>query len=781
MRFAPLVLAVLAIGAHAQTTVSGRVTDASTGEGLPAATVQVPATSRGTITNREGAFELALPVGADSLVVSFVGYTPQRRAVPASGRLDVALAPAVAALGEAVVTAGDPAENIMRRVIARKARWRAGLETWRAEVYSRQTIQAGGEVVGVIEAQTLAHWDRERGLREVVQGVNRTGNFDTVPLDAFSAADQALNLYDDEIPFGGFDLMGPTSPGALTFYRFEVVGRRALGEQLVYDLGFAPRNALQPGFSGTLSVLVDADAMIGISATTSGAVQFPLVNRFDLTFDQQFSPFGLAVGGEPVWLPADFRMDAQGKAGTALLQLPEIGFAVASRFTDYEVNVAVPDSLYASERTVVDSASVARALPVAGVVPLSVEEEQALANVDSTLSLSEAFRPSGPLARFFPVTITVAGESSGRAASTGLRFSYKPEVWYDRVEGVRVGAAGTARLGRQRATVDLGYLTGPARVAASGQVVGRLSQGTFVGVTAHHDVLRLAPSWPDRLTNSLTALAGGDDYYDYVDRTGGSVWAGWWGQEAPYPVVSGWLRADEYDPSEVTTTFSLTGDLDRPTVSAVPEGVIRAGAQVRVGSWLDALRASVTGQRAASAWAEVGRSTEGSPSIVSDYVRAGAEVRWSAPTMLRRRLLPPTLHLVLAVGASRGDLPATQASGLDGAHAGVAPFGTLRARAGQSLVREFALVAWEHDFRSVPFELLGWRGASPLGLSLMVHGAHAWASAAHGALGVEPSVVHHEVGASLGLGYTVPLRVDVTYRLTDDPGVVPGVGLTRVF
>ncbi|WP_412063621.1 DUF5686 family protein [Rubrivirga sp. IMCC45206] len=781
MRFAPLVLAVLAIGAHAQTTVTGRVTDASTGEGLPAATVQVPATSRGTITNREGAFELALPAGADSLVVSFVGYTPARLAVPASGRLDVALAPAVATLGEAVVTGGNPAENIMRRVIERKGRWRAGLGTWRAEVYSRQTIRASGEVVGVIEAQTLAHWDRARGLREVVQGVNRTGNFGSVPLDAFSAADQALNLYDDEIAFGGFDLMGPTAPRALAFYRFEIVGRRALGDQLVYDLSFSPRNALQPGFAGTLAVLVDADAMVGVSATTSGAVQFPLVNRFDLTFEQQFSSFGLAVGGEPVWLPADFRMDAQGKAGTALLQLPDIGVAVASRFTDYEVNVALPDSLYVAEGTVVDSVSVARALPVAGVVPLSVEEERALADVDSTVSLTEAFRPTGPLARFFPVTITVAGEGSGRAAPSGLRLSYKPAAWYNRVEGARVGAEGTARLGRQRATVDLGYLTGPARLAASGQLVGRLSEGAFVGVTAHHDVLRLAPSWPTRVTNSVTALAGGDDYYDYVDRTGGSVWAGWWGQQAPYPVVSGWLRADGYDPSDVTTTFSLVGDLDRPTVSAVPDGVIRAGAQVRVGSWLDALRASVTGQRAVSAWAEVGRRTDGLPAVDADYARAGAELRWSTPTVLRRRLLPPTLHLVLAAGASWGDLPVTQASGLDGSHAGVAPFGTLRAREGQSLVREYALVAWEHDFRSVPFELLGWRGASPLGVSLLVHGAHAWGSAAEGAVGVEPSVVHHEVGASLGLGYTVPLRLDATYRLTDDPGVVVGVGLTRLF
>jgi hypothetical protein len=42
-------------------------------------------------------------------------------------------------------------------------------------------------------------------------------------------------------------------------------------------------------------------------------------------------------------------------------------------------------------------------------------------------------------------------------------------------------------------------------------------------------------------------------------------------------------------------------------------------------------------------------------------------------------------------------------------------------------------------------------------------------------------VTHHEVGASVGIGYTVPVRLDVTARLTDDPAVVVGVGIARLF
>ncbi len=782
MRLAPFVLALLALGAHAQTTVRGRVTDATTGAGLYAATLQVPTTSRGTITNREGDFELTVPAGADSVVVRFVGYETARRAVPEDGRLDVALAPVVATLEEAVVRAGTPAENVMRRVIERKARWRAGLGSWRAEAYSRQTIRAGGDVVGVIEAQTLAYWDRGRGVREIVQAVNRTGNFESVPLDLFTAADQTLNLYDDEIAFAGFDLMGPTSPRALSFYRFQIVGTRALGTQLVFDLSFEPRNSLQPGLTGTLAVLADADAMIAVSAAPSQAVQFPIVRQFDVQFDQQFSPFGLDVGGEAVWLPVDFRMDTRGKAGTALIQIPDIGFAVSSRFTDYAVNVAVPDSLFEREGALVDSASVARALPVAGVVPLSAEEERALVDVDSTLSLTEAFRPTGPLARFFPVTITVAGASSGEPPR-GLRFDRSFGARYNRVEGAVVNAFGTARLGGHSATLGVGYETGLEDVIASLGVVSRLSTEAFVGAEVHRDVSALGRTvWVDRQTNSLSALAFGEDYFDYVGRLGGWAWLGWWSQDAPFAHGQIWAALDDYDALPVTTEFSLTGDLSPVTVATVPNGVARAGVQLRIGTWAEGLPFGLTDQRAAALWVEGGRRWDGlSPVETAEYGRVEAEVRWSQPTVLRRRLLPPTLHLRLAAGGATGPLPVTRSFGIDGRLAGVSTFGALRARSGLALVREYALVAWEHDFRSVPFELVGWRSAAPLGVSLQVHGAHAWGTGADGALRTEPSLVHHEVGASVGFGFEVPLRLDVTYRLTDGPGAVVGVGVARLF
>src|SRR5690606_22792083 len=62
-----------------QIPVTGTVTDQN-GVGIPGATVLVEGTSTGTATDIDGNFSLEVPDGA-VLVVSFVGYQPQRVSV----------------------------------------------------------------------------------------------------------------------------------------------------------------------------------------------------------------------------------------------------------------------------------------------------------------------------------------------------------------------------------------------------------------------------------------------------------------------------------------------------------------------------------------------------------------------------------------------------------------------------------------------------------------------------------------------------------------------------
>lgn len=91
--------------AQAQVTVQGTVTDASNGEPIPGANVQVRNSTIGTSTDVEGRYELTLPEGRRILVFSFIGFRTREVEVPeGETRIDVQLQEDVVGLDEVVVT-----------------------------------------------------------------------------------------------------------------------------------------------------------------------------------------------------------------------------------------------------------------------------------------------------------------------------------------------------------------------------------------------------------------------------------------------------------------------------------------------------------------------------------------------------------------------------------------------------------------------------------------------------------------------------------------------------
>ena len=71
-------LLLCSIGMQAQTTIKGRVLDgAMPGETLIGASVKVPGTSIGTVTDLDGNFSFQLPAGKVVVQVSMIGYKTQ--------------------------------------------------------------------------------------------------------------------------------------------------------------------------------------------------------------------------------------------------------------------------------------------------------------------------------------------------------------------------------------------------------------------------------------------------------------------------------------------------------------------------------------------------------------------------------------------------------------------------------------------------------------------------------------------------------------------------------
>ena len=97
-------------------TISGHVTDRTTGQGLPGVTVLAKGTTLGTSTNADGAYTFSLPATVTRLSFSFIGYVTQERPTENGTTIDVALATDVRQLDEVVVN--GLASNIKRSNLA---------------------------------------------------------------------------------------------------------------------------------------------------------------------------------------------------------------------------------------------------------------------------------------------------------------------------------------------------------------------------------------------------------------------------------------------------------------------------------------------------------------------------------------------------------------------------------------------------------------------------------------------------------------------------------------
>jgi iron complex outermembrane receptor protein len=85
-------------------SVSGTVKDAATGEGIPGVNILIQGTTSGSVSDIDGKFQLQVPAGAVTLVLSYVGYkTVTVDVAAAQSTVDVSLESDVTALSEVVV------------------------------------------------------------------------------------------------------------------------------------------------------------------------------------------------------------------------------------------------------------------------------------------------------------------------------------------------------------------------------------------------------------------------------------------------------------------------------------------------------------------------------------------------------------------------------------------------------------------------------------------------------------------------------------------------------
>jgi hypothetical protein len=157
-------------------------------------------------------------------------------------------------------------------------------------------------------------------------------------------------------------------------------------------------------------------------------------------------------------------------------------------------------------------------------------------------------------------------------------------------------------------------------------------------------------------------------------------------------------------------------------------------------------------------------------------------------TFFQRRFRPNALDLRVDAGASFGALPLQRFGVIEASPQPYTPFGALRTLDDRPYQGEHHVALfWEHNFRTVPFELLGWQAPVEQDIELLLHGGHGrtWIDDGtgqrlrrRGAAVQRADGFHHEVGLSVNGLLEDTLRLDLTKRL-DASGLSVGVSLLR--
>ena len=790
---AVLFLACLSVdSARAQQVVRGLVVDGETGSPLPAANIRIEDTYTGTITNVDGEFALTVDSFPATIVFRYVGYRSRRYDLSSSGpfELTVAMEPAVVTLEEVIVTGEDPAIEIMRRVIARKQEMLSGLNSYKTDAYNRFTISNDTGIVSIIESFTEAYWKKQEGLRELNLSQRQTRNmaFD----DLLPAAMFVANMYDDDIEIGGFNLRGVTHPDALNHYRYSLEDFVYLDDQLVYELSVEPSSSRKTGFKGLIRVLAEEYVLLEVNLSPGKAVYYPPpFEDVQTVIYQQFADFG-----DGYWLPSDLHSTTEIKiAFGPLFDFPRIRVDQLSRLSSYVPNAVVPDSLFdrdASEivqgDTLLESSEID-----AWLVPLSAREQEAYANIDSSLTMQEAFMPGGLLGRMAEIEMSAGNQDGADTTGAGVVLfnrRFIPNLAYNRVEGFRAGLDMRVQAGsavRVSAIGGTAYQTARkkwAYKAGGGLEVGR---NTVVGVDAlyfNRVSHRQTPSVFSIAPTSLMSLFGHPDYFDYLSDKGFEVKGRLRHVMLGGIELSATLGSSEHSSVVRNTSYDLIGrdKLQRANPS-INEGDLRS---VRVALSINEPPTELPVGERKSLIVSVEHSD---PSLMDSdfsYTRFSAMLDWRFKTFFRRRLIPQTLDFRVIAAVHDGTTPAQRLSTVDASNGIYTPYGAFRTAGDRAFEGDGAIaVFWEHNFRTAPFELIGAWGLARSGISFSIFGGHGrieTSEAVEDFLSFEPLASagwYNEIGFSVG-GLLGIFRLDVGKQIGGSNASV-GVSVARLF
>ena len=251
------------------------------GEQLSFASIIVKGSSKGTMANDDGAYELSLEKGTHTLIFQYLSHKILEKTVEIGTEYVVfnpVLEEQSVALNEVRFSAKaeDPAYTIMRKAIS-MARFKVlELDAYTARTYVKGTAKVN-EVSGLIKMLAGKKIEKETGLKigqtYVIESINDI-NFkqpSNVKEKVVSARNNLPKQLQDQganfitvartnfySPKSFGDMISPLSPSALAYYKFKYEGDFNENGKLINKIRVIPKSQGENVFSGVINIIEDS-------------------------------------------------------------------------------------------------------------------------------------------------------------------------------------------------------------------------------------------------------------------------------------------------------------------------------------------------------------------------------------------------------------------------------------------------------------------------------------------------------------------------------------------
>ncbi len=310
-----LLLLVAAAGIAQTTKVSGKVTDAKTGETIPFASIAFIDSRIGASSDMDGNYVIDTYYATDSIKVTSVGYVARSFPVKKDKAqvIDIALQPNSFELAEVVIKPTDenPAFGILRRVIKNKpVNNREKLSAYEYNAYNKIEFDLNNiteeftekkifkpfafifdnidstdtkPYLPIFMTETLSevyYRQNPKKQREYIRGTKVSGVENESVSRFMGDMYQNVNIYDNFLVIFGKNFVSPIADGGKGYYDYYLTDSAFVDKYWCYKLTFTPKRVQELAFSGEMWISDTTYAVHRIEAGIASGANLNFVQGF---------------------------------------------------------------------------------------------------------------------------------------------------------------------------------------------------------------------------------------------------------------------------------------------------------------------------------------------------------------------------------------------------------------------------------------------------------------------------------------------------------------------